>query len=76
MFLDDADRIQTAKEQLAARKALFEQNEKRIQEQYAWYPPAVNLFRLDRLEREKFRIEIDEYELETLLEGGENQNEA
>lgn len=73
--MDDSD-IQAAKDDLARRRAWLEQHEKEFEDQYAFMRPRLNKLRLDILELWKFRIEIDEWELEQLTKDFEEDEDS
>lgn len=72
-----ASTIRLYQEWIARRKARLDQRQKEFEDQYSACCPHLNLFRMDWLEVEKFRIEISEWELEqTIKEWEENETES
>lgn len=54
---------QLRREWIARQKARLDQRKKEFEDQYPMVCPHVNLYRLDWLEVEAFRIEMHEWEL-------------
>lgn len=66
--------IKACKDWLARRKAELDQLEKRYEAQYDIVCPETNLRRLENIEALRFWVSIHEWELQQMIEAGDEQD--
>ena len=68
----EQDRLQACKEWIARQTAKLDQLEKQFEAQYSFLSPECNRERLDDIEAARFWIEIHNWELNQMIESGDD----